>query len=42
MGFRPAEFVQARWRAITGVRLIALIWAGARIGVLDEWQERAA
>lgn len=37
------ESAQARWRAITGVHLVALTRAGAGIekGVLDERQEQA-
>jgi len=44
MVFRLTESAQARWRAITGAQLVALVRAGARFesGVLIERQDQAA
>ncbi|MCX5261708.1 IS256 family transposase [Streptomyces canus] len=44
MVFKLVESAQARWRAITGARLVPLVRAGARFenGILVERQEQAA
>ncbi|MFD4863194.1 IS256 family transposase [Streptomyces atratus] len=44
MVFKLVESAQARWRAVTGAHLVALVRAGARFenGVLVERQEQAA
>ncbi|WP_413253448.1 hypothetical protein [Streptomyces pseudovenezuelae] len=41
---RPRTAAQARWRAITGARLVSLVRVGARFenGVLVEREEQAA